>query len=206
MYTIEVKALHDNEQNWKLVRETARGTVGKDDIDKPVSDAFKKTMILSQHSCIRELRYMIKLKGIPTFVAQQFSRHKVATENPMDFMAEKIAVGDDEPYVKTQRSDRTGVKRDKLPQDTPVDMIVTCNAQGLIDMSKKRLCAKADSKAREIWIEVTNKMFAVDWNVALSMMPSCCWFGFCPEGANEKCLQFHYPPRKIYLETFLEKK
>ena len=86
-----------------------------------------------------------------------------------------------EHWVSTQRSDRTGVNRDELPQGALVNHACEANAQALITISRKRLCACASPETREAWEHVKAKVAEVEPELASCMVKECIYRGFCPE-------------------------
>lgn len=176
---MEVKVSLIDPNAWKVARKVARKTVGKEDLNKEVSDQFKLKSCISEHSHIREVRFMIEFESIPVTTSQQFTRHRIAT-NSGDFLHETINPADVEHYVTSQRPDRTGKERGIL-----TDYICTSNIQGLIDMSKKRLCFNAEPTARKLWEQVKEQISILDPAVASVLVPSCVYRGLCPE--IEKC-------------------
>jgi hypothetical protein len=84
-------------------------------------------------------------------------------------------------WVTTQRADRTGVDRDKSPQDTPVEHECEANAQALINISRKRLCSQASPETRKAWQEVKAEVAKKDPILASVMVKECIYRGFCPE-------------------------
>ena len=86
-----------------------------------------------------------------------------------------------EKFVSTQRTDRTGIDRNKLPQDAPVRLQMNCNAQAMINISRKRLCNCASKETREIWKEVSNTLAQIDKPLADCCVPECVYRGHCPE-------------------------
>ena len=181
---------------WREVREMARGTVGMDDLSKPVSDRFMREMVSSMHSPIRELRFKVLFRSIPTFAAQHMSRHRIASICGTFELVEDVKAGDEkseitenvnpvdiEHYVKTQRPDRTGEARGG--QDAPVDYRTTANVQGLQDMSQKRLCFLAERPVRGRWAMARMQIATHDPIIARALVPTCVYRGFCPEA--RKC-------------------
>ena len=83
--------------NWKEVVDDCRSTVNKPALNKEPSESFKKAILIAEHSPIRDIRIRWKWDNIKSWVATHWSRHKW------------------ECFIQTQRSDRTGVQRDKLP-------------------------------------------------------------------------------------------
>lgn len=89
--------------DWVEVASDCRSTVGKPPLDHEPSADFKRKILIAEHSPIRDISVKWTWHGIKSWVATHWSRHKF------------------EKYIKSQRSDRTGIPRDKLPQDAPVD-------------------------------------------------------------------------------------
>lgn len=185
---------------WREVREMARGTVGMDDLSKPVSERFMREMVSCMHAPIRELRFKVLFRSIPTFAAQHMSRHRIASicgtfelvedVKPEDAkqdivydLSEQVNPVDVEHYVKTQRPDRTGQARGG--QDAPVDYRTTANVQGLQDMSQKRLCFLAERPVRGRWAIARMQIATHDPIIARALVPTCVYRGFCPEA--RKC-------------------
>ena len=55
------------------------------------------------------------------------------------------------------------------------------NAQEIINISKVRLCSKAESKTREIWRQVIEELRKIEPELANACVPSCFYRGHCPE-------------------------
>ena len=55
------------------------------------------------------------------------------------------------------------------------------NAQEIINISKVRLCGKAEYKTRNIWFEVIKELALTEPELANACKPSCFYRGFCPE-------------------------
>ena len=150
---------------WPKVKRAARTTISKDGEGLYPSDSWKKTILLSEHSPIRRIRFSWKWKNLKSWVSVHVVRHKFGVEH----------------WVTTQRSDRTGVDRDKSPQETPVSHEVEANAQALIFISRRRLCSQASAETRAAWKEVKAEVAKVDPVLASVMVPECIYRGFCPE-------------------------
>lgn len=167
---VNIKVLN----GWKNALDMARQTVNKDSTGKEPSDKWKKQMLLAEHSPIRELRFLTKLASIPTWISQHIARH--------DFGGEHHALDNASvQYVATQRTDRTKINRDDLPQTAPVNHSMTANAQDLINMSRKRLCGNASKETREAWEDVKYGISLSEPIMAEAMVPECVYRGFCPE-------------------------
>ena len=149
--------------SWSEVLSDCRSTVGKPPLEKDPSSDWKRGILLAEHSPIRDISVRFRWSGIKSWIATHWVRHKW------------------ECYVQSQRSDRTGVPRDKLPQDAPVDFIGEMNAQAAIDTMRKRLCHQASAETRA---------YAEDFKVALretepelsdALVPNCVYRCGCPE-------------------------
>ena len=82
---------------WQRVVDSARFTQGKKSLGREPSDEFKKQMILSEHSPLRELEFDIKMYGIPYWVSNHFVRHVHA-----------------QPFVSTSRPDIINISKLRL--------------------------------------------------------------------------------------------
>jgi len=151
--------------NWIDVLNSARSTVGKDEVSKEPNSSWKARMILAEHSPIRRLTISWKWVDLMYWVSVHFVRHKIGIEH----------------FVKTQRSDRTGVLRYKSPQDTPVVHEVEANAQSLINISRKRLCHNASPETQEAWQKVLIEVELKEPELFQACVPECVYRGFCPD-------------------------
>jgi thymidylate synthase ThyX len=86
-----------------------------------------------------------------------------------------------EHFIRTQREDRTGTPRDALRQDALVSHRLHINAQGLINMSRKRLCNQAHKETRQAWLEALETLYDVEPELVAACVPECLYRGFCPE-------------------------
>lgn len=161
-----VKALTED----KLVYDLALATEGKVS-DKEPTSAWMDKMYASEHSPIRGKMFRIDFGQVPYWVAMHFVRHKVGVEW----------------FVSTQRTDRTGVARESLPQDNLVGLQCVINAQAIIGISRKRLCYKASKETREVWEQVVEQLPQELKNHCLkdceyrgdcNEISSCGWFMF----------------------------
>lgn len=149
--------------DWQDVVDDCRTTVGKDSLGKEPSKKFKREILISEHSPIRSISIKWKWVNIPSWVATHFSRHKW------------------ECFIKTQRTDRTGTDRNKLPQDAPVIMSGDANTQHLIDMARKRLCYMASPETRKYMEDLKHAIHDVEPEVADVLVPNCVYRCGCPE-------------------------
>ena len=149
--------------DWQDVVDDCRVTVGKDALGKEPSRKFKREILISEHSPIRSISIKWKWENIPSWVATHFSRHKW------------------ECFIKTQRTDRTGTDRNKLPQDAPVIMGGDANTQHLIDMARKRLCRMASMETRHYMEDLKKAIHEVEPEIADVLVPNCVYRCGCPE-------------------------
>lgn len=149
--------------DWQEVVNDCRTTVGKGELGKEPSAKFKREILISEHSPIRSMSVKWQWNPIPSWVATHFARHKF------------------EKFIKTQRTDRTGVDRDKLPQDAPVIMTCEANTQHLIDCARKRLCMLASPETRRHMEDLKTAIHIVEPEISDVLVPSCVYRAGCPE-------------------------
>lgn len=150
--------------DWTEVLNDCRFTANKGDLPKEPSSGFKRRILLSEHSPIRDLIFKWEWDSIPTWVSTHWVRHKW------------------EKYVRTQREDRTNVDRHSRPQDAPVDMRGEANTQNLIDSWRKRLCYMASPETRECANSFKKTIHdEVDPYIADVLVPNCIYRSGCPE-------------------------
>jgi thymidylate synthase ThyX len=107
-------------------------TVGKEIKTEP-SPQWKHDILEARHSPIRVLNFVFKLE-IPYWVSVHLCRHIHA-----------------QPFVKSQRNDRqSAYDRNSAPQNEMVTMLWYMNAEELMIIANKRLCAQASPETREI--------------------------------------------------------
>ena len=153
-----------HEDNWQDVKNAAMNTVGKDKGVYP-SAAWKKKILLAEHSPIRLMQFSWKWSNLPYWVSVHIVRHKVGIEH----------------FVSTQRTDRTGVDRTERPQNAPVLHQCQADAQALITISRKRLCSGASPETRQAWQLVKDEVAKIEPELASCMVRECVYRGFCPE-------------------------
>ena len=155
----------DYQDNWLKVKQSARTTIHKEGSGKYPDDKWKKSILLAEHSPIRRIRFSWKWINLKSWVSVHFVRHWLGVLH----------------YVSTQRTDRTGVSRDTLPQNSMVEHECEANAQALINISRKRLCSQASKETRDAWEQVKEEVKKYDPILASVMVRECVYRGFCPE-------------------------
>lgn len=151
---------------WKDVLNAARFTQRKKLLDKEPSDEFKKRIIKAEHSPLRCLMFNIDLYDIPYYVSVHLVRHIHA-----------------QPFVSTSRPDIDGkqLPREEQKKTDLVNMRLFLNAQEIINISRVRLCKKAELETRRTWRQVINQLEYIEPILANACVPNCVYRGFCPE-------------------------
>lgn len=160
-FDVEVKLL----TGWDLALDCARETERKEPIGKEPTDGFKRFICEAEHSPLRAVTFKVRLVNIPYFASVHLVRHKFGVEH----------------FVSTQRTDRTGEDRNKKTQDSLVNHTMILNAQELMFISRRRLCAKADPTIIHIWATVCKMVKAIDPILGDYLVPMCHYRHCCPE-------------------------
>jgi len=150
-----------HEDNWQDIKDATMNTIGKSTGKYP-NAAWKLKLMRAEHSPIRKMRFSWRWKERPYWVSVHFVRYKIGIEH----------------FVTTQRSDRTDVPRDDLPQGSFVSHECDADAQAMISISRKRLCMSSSPETREAWMLVKEE---VEPALAQCMVRECVYRGFCPE-------------------------
>jgi len=150
--------------DWQLVYNLALATEGKPFSGKLPSSAWKTAILRAEHSPIRALMFHWTWT-IPYWVSVHLSRHKHGIEH----------------FVSTQRSDRTGVKRDELPQGAIVLHSCIANAQAILNLGRKRLCWKASPETKSAVEALRYCLMDFEPELAELMQPACLATGRCFE-------------------------
>ena len=157
--------IFDHQDNWQGIKDATMNTIGKTTGKYPTSE-WKRKLIMSEHSPIRRLKFYWRWKDIKYWVSVHLVRHKFGIEH----------------WVNTQRTDRTGIDRNELPQGALVNHAAEADAQALINISRKRLCMCASHETRQAWQAVKNEVAEVEPELASCMVRECVYRnGLCPE-------------------------
>ena len=157
-------AYHDD--MWQEIKQNALFTEGKYDTGKYPTTAWKKAMLLCEHSPIRSGRLIVDIFDIPVFVIDHFVRHHIGFT----------------PFVSSLRDDRNDFPEGYIPnRETLNSMRFDGNFQAFINISRKRLCGKAHPKTREVWKAVLDKVSTFEPELVSVCVPECVYRGFCPE-------------------------
>lgn len=174
-----------HEDNWENVKNATMNTIGKKTGKYPDSQ-WKQKLLLAEHSPIRLLKFHWRWDDLPYWVSVHFTRHKLGIEH----------------FVKSQRSDRTGVNRLELSQGALVSHECEANAQALINISRKRLCNCASPETRAAWQLIKDEVQKVEPELAKCMVRECVYRGFCPEmfGCGYDSTDSFYEEIKEYVQ------
>lgn len=152
--------------DWQEVVDDCRATVGKESLGKEPSTEFKRKILISEHSPIRDIRIKWRWRNMPHWITVHWVRHKW------------------EKFVRTQRTDRTGIDRTKLPQDEPQTFVGEANTQHLIDTMRKRLCYQASPETRNYAVDLKIALHQDNPEISDVLVPNCVYRGGCPEMSN----------------------
>lgn len=151
--------------NWNDVVNSARTTINIEHGEKEPSSNWKRRILLAEHSPIRQLTIKWKWYDLKYWVSNHFVRHWLGIVH----------------YVRTQRSDRTGVERDDIGQGALVEHEAVANAQAMINISRKRLCYLASHETREAWQELLYSIRDQEPELYKACVPDCIYRGWCYE-------------------------
>lgn len=144
-------------EDWMLVKRCALVTAGMKPVTAP-NHEWKEDILRARHSPIRELKYVFLIEDIPYWVSTHLARHHEGAQ----------------PYVRSQRNDRQSeYDRGSAPQDAPVTMILSLNAEGFITMANKRLCHKAADETRSVVEEMCRIARKLTPEIADQLEPMC---------------------------------
>lgn len=153
--------------DWKRVKNHCRTTMNKLFTEKEPSEAFKKAMLICEHSPIRLLEFDWSWHQMPYWVHAEWARHKF------------------EKFISSQRNDRQSeYDRNAARQDTPVLFDGYANMQNLIDAWRKRLCFQASKEARDYAVDFKKTLHKTHPYEADVLVPNCIYRGGCPEMAG----------------------
>lgn len=158
---VKVRALVDVQECGKVARLT-QGLTGN-----IVSLRTWKQWLDAEHSQIKIFYLSVELYDIPYYIHVYLLRHDFAV-----------------PFVRSQRPTSMSpvdYDRRKAPQDALVNHTIICNPQTLINISRKRLCHKADPKIQVLW-HLVKEIISRHSNpyvaaIAGFMMPNCEYRG-----------------------------
>lgn len=150
--------------NWQDVVDDCRATVGKEPLGKEPSERFKREILITEHTPIRNIYIKWKWSNIKSWVATHWVRHKW------------------ECYVRSQRNDRQEMyDRNKAPQDAPVTFTGEANPHHLIDTWRRRLCRQASPETRAYAEDFKEALKHIEPEISDVLVPNCVYRCGCPE-------------------------
>ena len=151
-------------RDWQRCQMLAYATEGKDANGRPTKEWMRK-MLKCQHSPIRTLMFTIGMR-VPYYVSTHFVRHKIGVEH----------------FVQSQRNDRqSNYDRELAPQNEMVFHIMDINAEQLMFMANRRLCAKADKTTRYVMFMICRAVEETCSEFTGCFKPMCEKMHECPE-------------------------
>lgn len=169
--SLDLRYIHST--GWDWVKEAALTTIHKNSIrGKEISSEWKKGILKSEHSPIRELKIRFKIEDIERWVSDQLVRHKYGVEH----------------YVGTMRSDRGSKPREEQTMADLTRLMQSHNAQSITNMIRTRLCVGCVSKKTVVLTkEVLEELRAIEPETAFYCVPPCIYRGACKEDAFVEC-------------------
>lgn len=208
---IKVTKLTDVE----LLRRANSFTTGRDS-HMTLAKAYR-----AGHSPIRTQLFWVECTDIPLFVASQlvrshvgvqfFQRSKRTDRGGEDFrnvcynlsqdFNDAFCMGDEEDLDKCIETAKTLPQR--FDRYAPTDLAFIINAEALINMAHKRLCAKASKETRDLMTKIALGVAIADPALAPHLVPQCVFRGgICPEA--KCCGYIRSEQGRAQLETYKE--
>lgn len=171
---------------WDEAYRAALATMGIDSKDKEPSFQWKVRSLMAEHSQCKLVQFCLSFKNLRQWCGIHYLRHmhtlpfihsQRVDRRDLDEYVEKVMsiLSDDIKHAPDFN------KRDYLFQGEANDQDFYVNAQTLVNISRKRLCACASKETREAWQMVKDLMQEIDPAVAHCMVRQCVYRGFCPE-------------------------
>ena len=209
----------------ELLREANSFTTNKE------SKMSLQTAYRLKHSPIRTQIFWIEMQDIPLFVASQFVRSHVGIQcfqlskrtdrGGEDFretceeiagMAGTILPADvysfEEEYQhRATTADSIRLLSRQFDRYAPTDLAMLINAEAIMNMSAKRLCAKASKETREIWQKTLELIEEVDPDLVKFCKKPCVLSGVCRESKScgYMASESYLTERRLYKNLFKPK-
>ena len=189
----------------KLLQRANSFTTGRDS-HMTLAKAYR-----AGHSPIRTQLFWVECTDIPLFVASQLVRSHVGVQcfqrskrtdrggedfrvechdfgQRLDIVAENVNEGlseaDADSLKQTLGEMESEVKQwpSRFDRYAPTDIAFIINAEALINMAHKRLCAKASAETRDLMTKIALEIAIVDPELAEHLVPQCVFRGgLCTE-------------------------
>jgi len=154
--------------NWQAIKSACMTTIRKEAGEGEPTQAWKRKLLLCEHSPIRRGVISWKWPEIPYAISTHFARHHEGCEK----------------FIGTSREDRTGIDRTQRSQMDCVPMEMDANIQALINISARRLCSTADPTTRKYWKALLEAIKEYDEDIYWACVPQCVRCGGCVEFKN----------------------
>lgn len=137
-------------------------TQGKTDTPKALpSSELMRLVLRARHSPIRVLNFAFLIEDIPSNTATHLARHIHAV-----------------PFISSLRNDRQEkIDGDAARRDTPVNMILYCNAEELMIIANKRLCGRAAENTQRVTRMMCAEAAEAFPEIADYLVPMCVYHG-----------------------------
>lgn len=215
---INVKKLTDVE----LLREANSFTTNKE------SHMSLLTAYKTKHSPCRTQIFWIAMEDIPLFVASQFVRSHVGiqcfqlskrtdrggaslVEECADWVEglEMVESGQNEDVMEmiSLVKDEFKTIPARFDRYAPTNIAMLINAEAIMNMSAKRLCAKASKETREIWQKTLGLIEEVDPDIVKFCQKPCVLQGYCRESKSCGFMasEAYLTERRLYKNLFKPK-
>lgn len=161
---------------WNWVKEAALTTIHKKSIaGKAITSEWKRSILKSEHSPIRELTIRFKISEIKRWIAGQLVRQKVGVEH----------------YMGTMRSDRGNKPREQQTMADLTELMQSHNAQSFMALARTRLCVGCVSKeTRELTQKLVDIIGEKEPELAFYCVPPCVHQAGCKESGFTNCGYF----------------
>ena len=151
---------YPTQEDWNFCKACTLNTMGKK-LVKDADSEWKRKILASEHSPIRELWFAFRVT-CPYWVSVHLVRHHDGINH----------------YVQSQRNDRQSeYDRNTAPQGQEVSHIVSVNAQELMYIARKRLCAQASEETRSVVYAMCRLATEVCPELDGLLVPNCVYRG-----------------------------
>ena len=209
----------------ELLREANSFTTNKE------SKMSLQTAYRLKHSPIRTQIFWIEMRDIPLFVASQLVRSHVGIQcfqlskrtdrGGEDFReeCEEIAAMagtifptdeysfEEEYQHRATTADAIRLLSRQFDRYAPTNLAMLINAEAIMSMSAKRLCAKASKETREIWQKTLELIEEVDPDLVKFCKKPCVLSGVCRESKScgYMASESYLTERRLYKNLFKPK-
>ncbi len=203
----------------ELLREANSFTTNKE------SKMSLQTAYRLKHSPIRTQIFWIEMRDIPLFVASQLVRSHVGIQcfqlskrtdrggaSLVEECAgwveglERVESGQNEDVMEMISLVKEEFKTlpERFDRYAPTDLAMLINAEAIMNMSAKRLCAKASKETREIWQHALDLIEEVDPDLVKFCKKPCVLSGVCRESKScgYMASESYLTERRLYKNLF----